>query len=213
VRLEVCSMTKRQRIGFGNGLYKQIVGNSQSWLLRYHVDGRERTLGLGSTKVLGLKAARARVIVEKAKILGGVDPIEEKRAAKVARRLEAARTITFRKAAEEYYKQNESSKWTSANVRRQFGSSMETYVYPKIGHMAVRDIGTDDVLRVLDPIWYEKPETAGRVRRRIEWVLAWCAVRGYRVGDNPAAWRGHLSAALPAKEKIVKVEHMKAVPY
>lgn len=203
---------RRERIGKGDGLYLQVVGDSRSWLLRYHFDGRERFMGLGSARVFGVKEARKRANRAKVKVADGIDPVAEKRAAKAQRALDAARSITFEEAARKYYEQHK-DRWTNDKVRAQFMASMKTYAFPKIGKMSVADIGTDDVIRVLDPIWNSKPETAGRVRRRIEWVLGWATVRGYRTGDNPAIWRGHLATHFPSHKQVARQKNYKALRF
>jgi integrase len=203
----------RYRDRGARGLYLQVrPSGTQSWLLRYEVNGRERWHGLGSAADFALKEARERARRARQFLADGIDPIDAKRAARAAAALEAAKAMTFEQATREYLKQHE-KKWRSPKSSPQFLSSMTAYVLPRLGGLSVADIDTGLVLKVLEPIWMEKTETASRVRSRIEAVLDWATVRGYRTGDNPARWRGHLSEVLPAPEKIKKRAHHAALPF
>src|SRR5262249_53728622 len=123
-----------------------------------------------------------------------------------------AKTIIFENAATVYIASHEAG-WRNDKHRQQWTNTLKTYAYPVIGHLAVREIDTGLIMQVLQPIWTVKPETAGRVRGRIEAILDWARVHGYRHGENPAHWRGHLDKLLPAKSKVRKVEHHPALPY
>ena len=129
-----------------------------------------------------------------------------------ARALEAAREITFEAAAQTYFEQH-ADKWKNPKHRAQFLSTLKAYAFPFIGKLPVAAIDTGQVLRCIEPIWKSKPETGNRVRGRIETVLDWAAVRGYRIGDNPARWKGHLSTALPARGETQKVIHHAALSF
>lgn len=205
---------KVTRKGYGNGLYLQTVGKSESWLLRYHVDGKERFLGLGSRRLFSLKEARRRAKLEQGKIADGQDPVADKRLAKAERErerlLDEARNITFEAGAKQYYAANV-ERWKNDKVRQQFPSSMKRYVYPVIGKMRVADIQIGDVLKCLEPIWTTMPETAGRVRRRIEDVIGWAKVRGYRDAENVAIWTGCLEHILPPLNR--NQTNYKALPF
>jgi hypothetical protein len=194
------------RVHDGHGLYLQTNVNGQkSWLLRYERDGRERWMGLGPLHVVTtLKAARERARAAKLLLLDGIDPIDHRKAERAARAAEKARALTFREAAQRYFDQHE-GKWRNAKHRAQFLSTLETYAYPTLGNMAVADIDTAAVLRTIEPHWLTKTETMNRTRGRIERVLDWCKVRGYRAGDNPAAWKGHLAEVLPGVELAAHV--------
>lgn len=197
----------------GLGLHLQVTpSQTGSWLLRYERDGKERWHGLGPVTIVSLKQARDRARAARVKLLDGVDPIDAKRAARAARALEAAKTITFEAAAKQYYDQH-ASKWRNAKHRAQFLSTLQQYAFPIIGRLPVAGVDTGLVLKVLEPIWQDKTETASRVRGRIESVLDWATVRGYRTGDNPARWRGHLAEVLPARSEIQKTEHHPALPF
>jgi integrase len=196
-----------------HGLYLQVMSpTNRSWILRYERQGRERWLGLGAVHTFDLKEARERARKARQQLADGIDPIDARNKDRAVQALEAARTITFEKAAQFYFDAHE-RQWRNAKHRAQFLSTLKAYAFPMIGRLPVAAIDTGQVLRVIEPIWHEKTETANRVRGRIESVLDWAAVRGYRTGDNPARWRGHLSEALPAREKIQKTEHHAALPF
>jgi integrase len=203
------------RYGDGNrsGLYVQVKGpKNRSWLLRYERGGRERWMGLGSLTVFNLQEARERARKARQQIADGIDPLDARTAERAQRALEAARSITFEQAAQAYYDAHQAS-WKNAKHAAQFLSTLRDYAFPKIGRLSVADIDTGQVLKCIEPIWAGKTETASRVRGRIEAVLDWATVRGYRKGDNPARWKGHLSEVLPSREKIQKVVHHAALPF
>ncbi|CAJ0869778.1 hypothetical protein AMST5_02168 [freshwater sediment metagenome] len=202
------------RYADGAGLYLQVMNppHNASWLFRYERDGKERWMGLGPLHTFDLKEARERARAIRQQLHDGKDPVEAKREARAAEALEAAQTITFAEAAERYFEAHE-KKWTNAKSRAQFLSTLKAYAYPIIGALPVAKIDTGLVLRVIEPIWVEKTATADRVRGRIETVLGWAAIRGYRAGDNPARWKGHLSEALPASAEVRQGKHHPALPY
>jgi integrase len=206
---------KSYRTSCGGGLYLQIGGSgsaSSSWLLRYQRNGKETWMGLGPKSVFTLKQARGRAIAEKKKIYDGIDPLQAKRDQRRQEALEASRSITFRKAAEEYYALHE-RKWTSHKHAKAFLSTLKMFAFPVIGDWPIADVDTAAVLRIIEPIWIEKTQTASRVRGRIEAVLGWATVRGFRAGDNPARWTNYLSETLPAGRKVSPIVHHKALPY
>jgi integrase len=197
----------------GHGLVLQVINpNNCSWLLRYQRAGRERWLGLGPLHTVGLADARIRAKAARLQLLDGVDPLVAKRDAKEAAKLAAARTISFREAAETYHRTHE-GEWRSAKHARQWIGSLRVYAYPVLGNMSVAAIGKGDVLRAIEPVWADKTTTAARTLNRVETVLSWATVRGYREGENPARWRGHLEHALPAPRKIAKPQNFAALPY
>jgi integrase len=169
-------------------------------------------MGLGPLHTVSLAEARLAALEARQKLRKGIDPLDEQAEERAARALEAARTITFADAARQFFDQHE-AKWRNDKHRRQFLSTLTTYAFPKIGKLPVADIDTGAVLRVIEPIWPEKTETANRVRSRIESVLDWATVRGYRTGDNPARWKGHLGEVLPARGQIAKAVHHAALPF
>jgi integrase len=166
-------------------------------------------MGLGGYPEVSLSKAREKARVAKELIEQGIDPIEQKRANKAAL---TKNRMTFKEAA---YKTHEKKKTEFKNSKhaKQWISTLEKYAFPFIGSKQVSVIELPDVLQVLEPIWQKKTETATRVRQRIETVLIWAEVSGYRSGDNPARWRGHLSEVLPKPSKIKAVQNMPALPY
>ncbi len=201
------------RYGDGGGLYLQIgPTGGKAWLFRYVLRERERWMGLGPCADFTLDEARERARKARQQLRDGIDPIEARKAARATHALEDARTITFKDATDAYFNQH-SKKWSSAKHHRQFLSAMRMYADPVIGRLPVASIDTGLVLKCVEPIWQTKTQTASRLRGWIENVLDWSAVRGYRAGENPARWQGHLGEVLPAKKQITKIVHHKALPY
>jgi integrase len=208
--------------GDGHGLYLQVSAfDTKAWVFRYMLDGRARKMGLGPLHTVSLAEARKRAENARLKVLDGVDPIADAEARRAERRIEAAKAMTFKQCAQAYVKANETS-WKNDKHVAQWHSTFSetkrgTRVYPAatavINDLPVSGIDTSLVRKVLEPIWYSTPEMASRVRGRIERVLAWATVAGYRSGDNPARWTGHLKELLPAKTKVAAVVHHDAVPY
>jgi integrase len=207
--------------GAARGLYLQVAkmtagGLTKSWVYRFvsPLTGKPRWMGLGPADAIGLAKARelARAARETQK-LGG-DPIEARREQRMAAKIEAAKRINFGKCAEDYIATHKSG-WKNEKHVAQWRATFEgkDAATAKINNLPVAAIDTALVLSVLRPIWKTKPETASRIRGRIERVLAWATVSQYRQGENPARWRGHLAEMLPAKTKIYKVKHHKALPY
>ncbi|WP_395707965.1 tyrosine-type recombinase/integrase [Reyranella sp.] len=197
----------------GGGLHLQVsASGSKSWVFRYELRGRRREMGLGSMNDVSLAEARALARAARGVKATGVDPIAHRDAQRAAARLEEARTITFAAAAADYIAANKAG-WRNAKHADQWTATLKTYAYPVLGKLAVGDVDTGLVVRVLQPIWATKPETASRVRGRIEAVLDYAKSQGYRAGDNPARWAGHLKLQLPARGKVRRVEHHAALPY
>jgi integrase len=199
--------------GDGGGLYL-LVGRTgaKSWVFRFRVNGRLREMGLGPLHTIGLAQAREKARKCREQRLDDKDPIEERRAARQQRHLDSAKAMTFRECAEAYIKANAAG-WKNPKHAAQWPSTLGTYVYPIFGPFPVQAINTALVTKAIEPIWTSKPETASRVRGRIESVLDWAAARGYRQGENPARWKGHLENLLPQKSKVRRVEHHAALPY
>jgi len=202
----------------GGGLHLLVKETgARSWVYRFTLKGRSRDIGLGAAGSGGitLAAARNRASALRLKVRAGVDPLEEQRreAAEALAAAQAAKIagITFRAVAEGYIAANEGS-WRNDKHRKQWRNTLISYVYPFIGELPVADIGTREVLSVLEPIWLDKPETASRVRGRIETVLDTAKAREYREGENPARWRGHIAQILPARSRLTRGHH-KAAPY
>jgi integrase len=196
----------------GGGLYLQVTEGGASWIYRYMLNKRAREMGLGPLALYGLSEARG--LAQDARRLRhqGIDPIEARQAAKAQIRLDAAKAMTFQQCADRYIAAHRPG-WRNGKHAGQWQATLTTYAGPVFGKLPVQAIDTALVLKVLEPIWTEKPETAGRVRGRIERVLDWAKVRGYRIGENPARWRGHLDHLLPARSRVRKVEHHAALAY
>jgi len=197
----------------GGGLYLHVSKNgARSWIFRWRRDGRLRDMGLGPLNTISLAEARDKALACRKLKLDGRDPIEERRAQRLAIKLEGAKAMTFRQCAQAYIAAHRAG-WKNDKHAAQWPSTLATYVNPVFGSFPVHAIDVGLVMRALEPIWNEKPETASRVRGRIESVLDWATARGYRQGENPARWRGHLENLLPKKSKVRRVEHHAALPY
>jgi integrase len=197
----------------GGGLYLRVTPDgTKNWVFRFMLNGRPRWMGMGPVHTVSLAEARKRAAEHRLRRHDGIDPIEARRAERLQRRLDDARTVTFKKCAEAYIKAH-SAGWRNAKHGGQWTATLATYAYPVIGDLPVQAIDTTIVVKVLEQIWTTKPETASRLRGRIEAVLDWAKVRGYRSSENPARWRGHLNKLLPARGKVRKVEHHAALPY
>src|SRR4029077_12842155 len=213
-RLKTLSITRAKKPGYihdGGGLYLQVApAGSRSWIFRFSIGGKRREMGLGPYPGVSLAAARKSAAEARALVKAGQDPIAARDAGRARQRLEDARAITFDQAADQFIAANEPG-WRNDKHRGQWRTSLATFASPIIGRMPVADIGVAEVMRVLEPMWREKAETGSRVRGRIERVLDWARVRGYRAGENPAQWRGHLDKLLPARRKVQKIKHHAAV--
>jgi integrase len=191
-------------VGGVTGLYLQITpSGGRSWILRTMVGKVRRDIGLGGFPTVTLALARDKAREARDKIERGVDPVAERQAAKAALIASAGRGLTFEKATESYLKAKLDA-FKNAKHRQQWENTLAQYALPVLGRMLVQDIDVRDVLRVLQPLWNEKTETASRLRGRIESVLSWATVAGHRKGDNPARWAGNLKELLPAPSKVAK---------
>jgi integrase len=187
----------------------------RSWVFRFELHGRRHDMGLGPTHTLDLADARAKAKALRQQLLDGTNPLAAKQQIKrdqLAKLAAEQRAMTFRQRSAACIASHEDG-WSNAKHRTQWTQSLEDYAYPVLGDLSVDDITTQHVIKVLEPIWKEIPETASRLRARIERVLAWAAVRGFRGGDNPARWRGHLAEMFPKKGKMRTVEHFAALPF
>ncbi len=197
----------------GAGLCLRVSSpTARSWVLRYMLDGKAREMGLGPYPDFSL--AEARVAASEARKLKarGEDPIEAREALLSQQRAEAARSVTFRHCSKAYIGARADG-WKNAKTKAQWEAALEAYAMPIIGDLPVQAIDVALVHKVLEPIWSNKTETASRVRGRVEAILDWAKVRGYRQGDNPARWKGHLENLFPRRSKVQKVEHHAALPY
>jgi integrase len=215
-RLTALKVEKAKEPGMycdGGGLYLRITPDgARNWVLRYMLDRRPRWMGLGPLALYGLQEARARALDARRKRHDGIDPIDARRAERARQRLDAAKAVTFKQCADSYIAAHRPG-WRNEKHAGQWGATLSTYASPIIGALPVQTIDTSLVLKVLEPIWAAKPETAGRLRGRLERILDFAKVRGYRDGENPARWRGHLDKLLPARSKVRAVEHHAALPY
>jgi integrase len=217
-RLKALTVSRAKEKGIyadGGGLYLQVsAAGTKSWIFRYRLNGRKtpRDMGLGSLDTVSLAEARDKATEARKLTLDGVDPIEARKAVRQGQALEAASAIAFKDCAEKYIAAHKAG-WRNAKHADQWGSTLETYTYPVFGNLPVASVDTGLVLKAIEPIWATKTETATRVRGRIEAILDWASARGYRTGDNPARWRGHLDKLLPARKKVQKVKHHEALPY
>jgi integrase len=215
-RLAALAVSKARKPGLyadGGGLYLQISGaHGRSWVFRYMLRGKARTMGLGPAEDVTLAVARATARDCRLELRAGFDPIEARKARHAKATLEAAHTITFRACAEAYIEAHKPG-WRNAKHAAQWSATLAGNAYPVFGAMPVQQIDVGLIVRILEPIWATKTETATRVRGRIESVLDWARTRGYRTGDNPARWRGHLENLLPKRSRVRKVKHYPALPY
>ena len=198
-------------VGVVAGLALQVSNpDARSWVLRVKVGSKRRDMGLGRYPDVTLAQAREKARDARKAIYKGIDPILQRQRAQSTLRAEQASVITFDAAAAAYIKAK-SPEWRSDIHARQWRSTLATFASPVIGKLHVADIGQAHVMRILEPIWTTKTETASRLRGRIENVLDWATTKHYRTGDNPARWRGHLDKLLPKPEKVKPVVHYKAV--
>ena len=215
-RLTALKVEREKRPGLysdGLGLYLQVRGGeAKSWIFRYRVGKKLRDMGLGSVNAVSLAEARERAGRCRNLRANGIDPIEHRRGEEAAQRADAARAVSFEQCATQFVEAHKAG-WKNAKHAAQWTATLKTYAYPVFGSLSVASVDTPLVLKVLEPIWNDKTETATRVRGRIESVLDWARVRGYRQGENPARWRGHLDHLLPKRSKVAAVKHHAALPY
>lgn len=202
----------------GGGLHLLVKETgARSWVYRFMLKGKSRDIGLGAAGQGGISLADARTARDalRLKVKAGIDPLEERQReateALAAAQAAAIAGMTFKAVAEAYIAANEAS-WRNDKHRQQWRNTLASYVYPVMGELPVAEIGTAHVLKILEPIWQDKPETASRIRGRIETVLDAAKARGYREGENPARWRGHIAQILPARSRLTRGHH-KAMPY
>jgi integrase len=190
----------------GNGLYMRVKPSGmKTWLFRYQVNGHRHAMGLGSTRLKSLAQAREKSYELALKISDGIDPIQERKV------LERKTSITFMDAAARYIKVMRPS-WKNVKHAQQWQNTLDKYCTP-IADLPVDKIDSYLVMQCLEPIWAVIPETASRIRGRMEKILDWSRVNGYREGENPARWSGHLDQSLPRKTKIRTVKGHASMPY
>jgi Phage integrase central domain/Arm DNA-binding domain len=187
----------------GQGLFLRVAKNgAKQWVQRITIRSKRCELGLGSPPAVLLATARKLALDNWGKAMLGGDPLAEKH--------ESHGSLTFAAAAEKYLA-TKLDEFRNEKHRKQWRSTLHTYAVPELGRKQVADISVPDALRVLEPIWQDKTETATRVRGRIENVLSWATVAGYRTGDNPARWKGNLSEILPKPSKVARKENQPAL--
>ncbi len=199
-------------VGGVAGLYLHVNDRgARSWILRVVVGDKRRDMGLGGYPDIGVADARQKAREARLKIEQGVDPILLRKQAKSELMALQATDKTFEQAAGEYIKIHAES-WSNDKHRKQWERTLTAYAFPVVGKLSLRHIRQEHILKILEPIWTTKTETATRVRGRIESILDWAKVKGLRSGENPAAWKGHLDHMLPAPTRLKNVEHLAAVP-
>jgi len=208
----IASIDTRGQYGDGRGLWlQQSAFNTKSWLLRYMIGGRARSMGLGPYPEVSLAEARDLAHEYRKQARAGNDPIDARNEKRMVAKLAAAKSMTFGECVDAYLAAQE-KKWTNAKHRAQWETTL-TKGAAALCKLPVAEIDTALVMKVLQPIWHKTPETASRLRGRIERVLAYATVSGYRSGENPARWGGHLREVLPAKSQIHDVKPHEALPY
>lgn len=198
----------------GGGLYLQITkAGVKSWLFRYMIDGKPRGMGLGPTHTVTLSEAREKATEARKLKLTGIDPLEGKRSAQQKAKLAKVKLMTFDQCANAYIEAHRPS-WKNTKHASQWGNTLATYVSPIIGALPVEEVDTSLVVKVLTQVgedgrqfWQSKNETAMRVRGRIESVLGWATTSGFRSGENPAKWKGHLENLLATISRVSRTRN------
>jgi integrase len=191
-------------------LYKS--SETKYWLLRFAFNGKRHELGIGPFPEISPKEARQIAQAARTLIAKGENPLTSKLAQKAQIKALERKKIIFRDFATKCI-EDKQSEWSSDKHAAQWSYSLEKFAFPVIGDMALDEIDTDDILKILTPIWKSKTETASRLRGRLEWILAAACTRKLRDGMNPALWRGHLQTILPAPKKMMEVRHHAALAY
>lgn len=195
-RVDTIAEPGKYHDGGGTGLFLRVwPSGSRQWVQRITIRGKRQEIGLGSPPAVSLATARKLALDNRGKAMLGGDPLADKRKTREG--------MTFADAVEKYLAAK-LSEFRNEKHRKQWRSTLDTYAAPTLGPKLVSEITVQDVLRVLEPVWTSKTETASRLRGRIENVLSWATVAGHRTGDNPARWKGNLSETLPKPAKVAK---------
>jgi hypothetical protein len=211
--LKVSRVTKPGMYADGGGLYLQVTSSAaRSWIFRYSLNKQTREMGLGPLSAISLADARTLAGKCRRQRLEGIDPIQARDTERAGQQTAAARAMTFDQCAEAYIASYRDG-WRNPKHAAQWKSTLAKYASPAFGSLPVQEVDVSLVMKALEPIWSAIPETAGRVRGRIEAVLDWARSRGLRTGENPAHCKGHLDNLLPARNKLAKVVHHAALPY
>jgi len=202
----------------GAGLYLQVKTAaesgrvSRSWLFRYNHNQRPTWMGLGSARDIALSDARQQAAECRRLLALGKDPLAERDGERERTLVKKQRSMTFDQCATAYIAAHKDG-WRNSKHAAQWESTLRLHASPVIGALPVADIALPQIMKILEPIWRDKTETATRIRGRVESIIDWATVRGFRSGDNPARWRGHLDHLLPKPSKVTKVEHHAAVAF
>lgn len=199
-------------VGGCDGLMIQVTPTARTWVLRYRIGDRRRNMGLGGYPTVSLAEARRLGLIAREKLRNGIDPLAEKHAAKAALVATLARGLTFDQCAEKYIEAHR-AEWRNAKHGDQWTNTIATYASPFIGKLPIAQVDTPLVLKCLEPIWTEKNETAMRLRGRLEKILGWATTAGYRSGDNPARWEGHLQNLLANISRKARIQNRPALYY
>ncbi len=209
----VAKLSKPGLHGDGGGLTLQITTTgAKSWLLRYMMAGKPFGMGLGPTHTVSLAEARQKALDARKLLIDGINPLVVRRQNQIAGALASARMMTFDQCAEAYILAHKAG-WKNAKHGDQWTNTLNTYASPVFGHLPVAEIDTGLVVKCLSPIWESKTETASRLRGRIESVLGWATTSGYRTGENPARWKGHLDNLLATISKSSRTKHHPSLPW
>lgn len=211
----VATLKKRGYHADGGGLYLQVSAlGTKSWAFRFARNGRQREMGLGPVHTVSLAEAREKALECRKQLQNGIDPIDARKEARASEAVARVKAMTFDQCADAYVEANRAG-WKSAKHADQWESTLKTYASPVIGSLPVALIDAGLVLKVLekDQLWTTKPETANRLRGRIEAVLGWATVHKYRSGENPAQWKNNLEMVLPSRSKVASIEHHPALFY
>jgi Arm DNA-binding domain len=202
-RLTAVGVTNETEEGLhpdGDGLYLRITQTgTKLWMFRFKRHGVTRDMGLGPVAEISLAKARELAGSARRQLLDGIDPIKARKAQQATAKLAEARGITFKTCAEQFIGAHEVT-WRNPKHRQQWHNTLKSYVYPVFGDLSVTTVDTGLVMKVLEPIWPKKPETASRIRGRIETVLDWARARGYREGENAAVARTPRPSSAAAHE-------------
>lgn len=211
--LQVNKFTKPGLYGDGGGLTLQITkAGVKSWLFRFMREGKAYGMGLGPTHTVGLAEARQKALNARKQLLDGLNPLAEKKQKFLAQALERAKMMTFDQCSKTYIEAHKAS-WKNAKHLDQWINTLATYASPVFGQLPVAEIDTALIVKCLAPIWQTKTETASRLRGRIESVLGWAATSGYRTGENPARWKGHLENLLANISKSSRTKNHPSLPW
>lgn len=204
---------KRGRLRVSPNLYLQTARTGTStWVVMYRLDGRNRAMGLGNARLITLARAREKALEARRLLAEGIDPITARDGERTQARLDAAKSVTFADCATRYIEAHRAG-WRNPKHAAQWQATVATYAFPVFGSLPVQQIDVALIMQALEPIWSTLPATAARVRGRVEAILDWATARGYRTGDNPARWKGHLDKLLPKSTKVRRVKHHTALPY